>query len=101
MQQFKVESGIAIPGVEKQTKNRYPWAEMKLGDSFFVPAKNQSAAMKRVKAAVKYYRASNRGFRILCRRVDGGIRVWRVKRPVLGRPHLTTVLNVVPIRNAA
>jgi len=54
--------------------NRYPWTEMAVGDSFFV---EEAKPTNRLFAAASYaQRVGDRQF--TCRRVDGGVRVWRV-----------------------
>ena len=69
MTEFKIETGFPIPVTSKA---KYPWAEMKVGDSFFVPAKVPSDI--NVTGAIL-----NTGFKFIRRSVDDGVRVWRVK----------------------
>ena len=64
---YDIEKDIVIPG----TKKKYPWNDMEIGDSFFVPeadAKGVSSSHR------KHY-----GEEHVTRRVDGGIRIWRTK----------------------
>lgn len=52
---------------------RYPYAEMDIDDSFFVPL----GKINTINTA--NYRASQRlGWRFSSRAVEGGVRVWRV-----------------------
>jgi hypothetical protein len=61
----------------------YPFAEMKVGDSFFLPATEEATPSKiinRISAASATYRLrNNNGFRVAVRSLDGGVRVWRVE----------------------
>ena len=69
---FKVESGVPTPPASGR-KNKYPWAGMNVGDSFFVPdapASTRSAASIRGKTHGEMY---------VTRSENGGVRVWRVK----------------------
>lgn len=66
----KIESGIPMPG----GSGKYPWDEMRVGDSFFVPGKSVSAM-----GAVAGGRSARHGGKYACRTVDGGVRVWRVE----------------------
>lgn len=53
---------------------KYPFADMVVGDSFFVA--NTTAATINV---ATYRAAKIYGFRFAVRTVDGGVRVWRVE----------------------
>ena len=64
---YEIEKDIVIP----HTKKKYPWNDMEIGDSFFVPGdegNNVSSSHRR-----KY------GEEHTTRRVNGGIRIWRTK----------------------
>jgi hypothetical protein len=50
----------------------YPWDDMKVGHSFFIPDRTMQAASKRVQKRQKMS-----GHRYTCRTMDGGVRVWR------------------------
>lgn len=68
--QFKIERGIPLPA----RRNKYPFAEMQIGDSFSAPLSEE----RRLSAS-----AAARGFAIgakfSVRRVDADtVRVWRV-----------------------
>lgn len=73
--EIKVESGIPLPAYARN--NKYPWASLKVGDSFFVPHKGY----KYVKSA-SYYRQKAYGEKFAVRTVFEkgvvGVRVWRV-----------------------
>ncbi len=52
---------------------RYPFAKMKVGDSFFVEIET-----KRVASAASKYRRKHLDYRFAVRKVSGGTRVWRI-----------------------
>ena len=62
-----IEKGVALP--TRALNGKYPFAEMEVGDSFFVPKKRTI----QTKSA-----ATQLGFKFKVRHVDGGCRVWRV-----------------------
>jgi len=71
---FKVEKGIPAPKVKKGPPRKYPWLEMEVGDSFFVPGVNYNEFKTQPSNAGKRY-----GLKYTTRSVDGGVRVWRVE----------------------
>lgn len=68
-----IESGIPIPK-EKMAGPAYPFAKMKVGDSFLVPHSRASA----MKAAKQYYQ-SRHSAKFTVRKVAEGTRVWRTQ----------------------
>ena len=79
---FKIEKGIPIPvskTVTRQGRGRdrlYPWAEMQVGDSFFVPGEAKRIGVASHASAVcKRYAPK----RFVSRKVEGGVRIWRVE----------------------
>lgn len=75
---YEIEKGIEIPKLEK-----YPYKQMEVGDSFFVPVKeNQTidSLQSGLKACTRTYVLVNKlDFEFATRRVEGGVRVWRTK----------------------
>lgn len=68
---YRIETGIPIPTPRRAPK--YPWHKLKrAGQSFFVPGKTYHGIYNTAQAA-----AHRRGWRIVVRRQDGGVRVWR------------------------
>lgn len=73
---IKIDKGISIPKIG----GKYPWHEMEIGDSFFVPGKDfhkmqSQASHTGIKLSKKF---------IVCRSFEGarkikGVRVWRIK----------------------
>ncbi|WP_137390864.1 hypothetical protein [Rhodoligotrophos defluvii] len=74
---YPVESGVPIPPVRKK-ESQYPWAELKVGDSFFIPGINANQASS---AATR--RRHRFGGRYRCRTMvvggQKGVRVWRIE----------------------
>ena len=82
----RVEKGIPIPekkatnwGAKKKSVHKYPFANMKVGDSFFIAIpENLKGAFVKVNNnminTAKWYR-----IQVVTRVVPGGIRVWRVE----------------------
>lgn len=75
---YEIEKGITLPHRYNLT---YPFAKMKLWDSFFIAAdENMDKLQQRLLRRARRYRIDNRNaFKICTRKVDNGIRVWRVK----------------------
>ena len=69
---YEIDKGIPIP--PKHHRSKYPFAQMKPGDSFFVPGGKRST----ISSAVKDRRKNNPGEEWTYRTKDNGVRVWRV-----------------------
>jgi hypothetical protein len=70
---YKIESGIPIP--KNQSKSKYPFSQMNVGDSiFFSGADSQSSP---VKSAKSYFK--RKGQKCLIKREGDGMRVWRTE----------------------
>lgn len=72
---FAIEKGIPAPP-ERDTPFRYPFGQLEVQDSFFVPAEN-TGTIPRVRAAAAMY-AKRHGMKFVTKQSDGGIRVWRI-----------------------
>lgn len=70
--QFKIERGIPVPSA-RGALIKYPWAEMEVGDSLFFPAGNHPSV-----SAISGQWATRHGRKFTTRKVDGGVRVWRI-----------------------
>jgi hypothetical protein len=68
---YEIEGGIEIP---VRLAARYPFAGMEVGESFFVP---DGDVKKLSNHACRYGKKSGR--RYCVRKVEGGVRVWRVE----------------------
>lgn len=69
---IKVEHGIPMPA--SRSIGRYPWAEMKVGDSFYAPGKKHDQV-----SGMTSYWSKRLGRKFAARRWDKGVRVWRIK----------------------
>ena len=73
---FEIESGIPMP---RKRGSKYPWAAMKIGDSFFVPDR-PGVRRNPIRAGASIQtRKSGYKVKYKTRKVDGGMRVWRVE----------------------
>jgi hypothetical protein len=70
---FRIERGVPIPARRNPRGSMYPFAEMEIGDSFFVP----DGTTKTISAAAQYF-TKNLGRRFTVRTIDSGVRVWRI-----------------------
>lgn len=67
---FKIERGVSIPP-DRRGAAIYPFGEMAPGDSFLAP--NGANA---IRAAHGY--GKRHGQRFTSRKVEGGVRIWRI-----------------------
>jgi hypothetical protein len=69
---YQIEKGIPLVSKARQRPSKYPWDQMKNGDSFFVPGKPKGL----------YTAAYGRGIKIAVRpekkRNKEGVRVWKI-----------------------
>ncbi len=77
---YKIEKNIAIPSrrmyARGQSAKKYPFEEMKKGDSFMVKTTSKTKIATVRTYANKIGRKNNLKF--VTRRVPGGLRVWKV-----------------------
>jgi hypothetical protein len=64
---IQIEKGVPMPA-----RNKYPFAEMAVGDSFFVAGRSATEICGNISNARKKL-----GFKFTTRTVEGGVRVWR------------------------
>lgn len=77
---YKVDKGISMER-KREAFARFPFNKMKIGDSFFVPKEDQNpegVAASVYSAANSYNRTHGTKLRMSTRKVEGGIRVWRI-----------------------
>jgi hypothetical protein len=74
---YAIESKVPYVKISKPRATKYPFPDMKVGDSFFVPA-DDTKAIPRVRSAASLW-AQRYNRKLATRVVDGGVRVWRVK----------------------
>lgn len=74
---FVIEKNVEIPAQVRKgsgtRKSKYPFAEMEMNDSFFVPERTTKQF-----APTAYGAAKKLGRKFTLRNVEGGVRVWRV-----------------------
>lgn len=78
---FKIERNVPVP--KRRVRNaKYPWADLKIGDSFFVPLDGQHSLEILQNSLLGCIRKS-RNLKIeITTRIDkpnNGVRVWRTK----------------------
>lgn len=77
-----VESGVPIPAMRKRgSLAKHPWDDMKVGDSFFVPAV-PDWTMTKLQSRLGSHAGSiakSRGTQYTVRQVEGGVRIWRIR----------------------
>lgn len=79
-----IESGVKIPEFVdgRGRKEKYPFSELEVGDSFFVPDSTfeSETALKRLRSTVSSANSRFKGERkFIVRGEDDGARVWRVE----------------------
>lgn len=79
MAQIKIDKGIPIP--ERRTHTKFPFADMEIGDSFFVPAKQTKMSTLAARVSVARKRHAPRSFllaKVTEKKIEG-TRVWRIE----------------------
>jgi hypothetical protein len=73
---YQLENGVPMPEPTRHRRAaRYPMRDIKVGQSFLIPAKELPKHVgQSVRNCAAYY-----GKKVSVRRVKGGVRVWRVK----------------------
>lgn len=82
---FKIDHNIPLPSINRgapPTPIKYPWPDLKIGDSFFVPQLDKT--IMTIRGAInidlkKYSTQSGIKIKITTRAIDNGVRVWRLK----------------------
>ena len=71
--EFKIEKGIPVPSLGRGS--RYPFNDMAVGDSVFIPDKRP----QQLSGSITWAKMQLGGDAVfVCRTVEGGTRVWRV-----------------------
>ncbi len=73
MKTYKIEKEVALPPM--WDRSTYPFEEMEIGDSFFVPGRENC---ERVRAMASYKNKSHMK-KFIIRTFSDGIRVWRIE----------------------
>jgi hypothetical protein len=78
---FRIEPDIPFPGKQSDAgrPHLYPFAEMAVGDSFFVPSTEQYfSAVRGLSSSLGAARRKT-GFNLVWARVENGFRIWRLE----------------------
>ena len=70
---IEATSEYPVPPISGRSNTIYPWNDMAIGDSFLAPIRLRCITGCRLNAE----RRTGRKF--ICRTVEGGTRVWRIK----------------------
>lgn len=83
MSDFKIEKGIVYPKKHFPTRKNYPWNEMEVGDSIFVPVpstKKASSLQAELSTNSRMWAKYNDKDWVFRQVKEGeGFRIWRVK----------------------
>ena len=78
---FTIDKGVPITTVQRGKAafgtGKYPFRDMEVGDSFFIPCPNEERR-KMSSRVVSSARPLKPGVEIVTRFVEGGIRCWRI-----------------------
>jgi hypothetical protein len=75
-----IQKGIAIPARAKRSTKKYPFADMEVGDSFFVrDTKTPDKTRNTIASAASYYKKKNKRYNFYTKLYVTGVRIWRVE----------------------
>lgn len=80
---FKIEKNVPRNPIKKEPKIIYPFSEMLIGDSFFVPEKGfakrkEQSVRSNITNQLKMFNISNqKNYTVSIKKTEGGLRVWR------------------------
>lgn len=74
--EFKIEKGVPIP--PRKIQSKYPWDQMDIGDSFFVPSTSGYKLSKIQSNAYAYGIKITPKRKFVIRTLEKGFRIWRV-----------------------
>lgn len=71
---YEIEKGIPAP------RSKYPFDHMEVGDSFLISCEPEEAprCQRRISGTISRLK-KNRSRYFVTRKVEGGVRVWRIK----------------------
>lgn len=79
---YKIEKGIPIDNKYNARPSKFPFAKMKIGDSFLIP-KHMDEFKKHMGGVYSHLATYNskaaHKIRIACRMTSDGLRVWRIQ----------------------
>ena len=75
-----IEKNIPIPAMAKNRRaSKYPFLEMKVGDSVYFTDQPEGSQSLPVMAARMTGRTQNPRWKFTVRALDGGVRIWRTE----------------------
>jgi hypothetical protein len=79
---YTVEAGI--PVIERRSTQKrtspFPFQSMKVGDSFLIPVKESTWGQCERQRALAILTARSHKITVTTRKVDNGIRVWKIRK---------------------
>lgn len=78
MSKIKIDKGVPIPKAELGRNRKYPWDELQVGDSFFVPGKTR-ATFNGFASRFKKTHGIHFTLRTVTENDIKGVRIWRIK----------------------
>lgn len=79
MSEFKIEKGFPVIQAKTGRKAKYPFAQMEIGDSFFVADEADNKAGTNARISALCYAKRHPEYKFVSGKVEGGHRIWRVK----------------------
>lgn len=78
---MKIEKGIPIPeSISRKSNAKYPWPDMKVGDSFTVEWRNYSTKYSVLRAGDSWSKRNKDGeWKFTARKEGCNVRIWRVR----------------------
>ena len=77
--ELKIEKNIAIPAKYKAKPRKYPWRELKVGESFLIPCNTSAERSHAASGVLQAARGSVWSGKLTTRCCPEGVRVWRIK----------------------
>ena len=75
---YEVEKDVPVPDSRVDGRTKYPFYNMEIGDSFFIPNVEDSQVLTVKSAAYAFRRRTQTDYKFAFRRESGGVRIWRV-----------------------
>ena len=77
---MKIQIEKGVPAPTKQTRSsKYPFRDMKVGDSFFIKSDDPEPLRKKLSSASTMFCKTNPDFKFKTQVFDTGVRIWRVQ----------------------
>jgi hypothetical protein len=73
---IKIDKNVPVPANSHRRQTKYPWNEMAVGDSIFLPG--TIGVRDRLSASSRQFAKRHAGFAFVMRKEGAGYRVWRV-----------------------